>query len=57
MRNVFRGGAGGAHRQPGLGKAIALDVARGLAFLHHRHIVHLDLKSPNGVALLPALQQ
>lgn len=35
-------------RQPGLGKAIALDIARGLAFLHARHVVHLDLKSPNG---------
>lgn len=33
----------------GLGKAIALDIARGLAFLHSQHIVHLDLKSPNGM--------
>jgi hypothetical protein len=31
----------------GLGKSIALDVARGLNFLHSRRIVHLDLKSPN----------
>jgi serine/threonine protein kinase len=26
---------------------IALDVARGLVFLHSRRIVHFDLKSPN----------
>ena len=32
----------------GKGKQIALDVARGLAFLHSQHVVHLDLKSPNG---------
>lgn len=36
-------------RTPGLGQQIALDIARGLQFLHERHIVHLDLKSPNGV--------
>jgi len=41
----------GSPRQPGLGKQIALDVARGLEFLHTQHIVHLDLKSPNGAAL------
>lgn len=29
------------------GKKIALDVARGLVFLHSRRIVHFDLKSPN----------
>lgn len=29
------------------GLRIALDVARGLAFLHRRRIAHLDLKSPN----------
>ncbi|KAK9807188.1 hypothetical protein WJX73_005815 [Symbiochloris irregularis] len=29
------------------GRRIALDVARGLAFLHSQHIVHFDLKSPN----------
>jgi len=32
----------------GKGKSIALDIARGLAKLHEQHIVHLDLKSPNG---------
>ena len=30
-----------------LGKQIALDVAKGLAFLHHNKVIHLDLKSPN----------
>ena len=29
------------------GRRIAADVARGLAFLHGRRIVHFDLKSPN----------
>lgn len=32
----------------GKGKQIALDIARGLAYLHSQHVVHLDLKSPNG---------
>lgn len=36
----------------GKGKQIALDVARGLAFLHSQHVVHLDLKSPNGARRL-----
>jgi serine/threonine protein kinase len=26
---------------------VLLDVARGLDFLHHHHIIHRDLKSPN----------
>lgn len=30
-----------------LGRYVALDVARGLAFLHSRNIVHFDLKSAN----------
>ena len=30
-----------------LGRGIALDIARGLAFLHARNIVHFDLKSAN----------
>ncbi|DBB18025.1 hypothetical protein WJX82_008169 [Trebouxia sp. C0006] len=34
-------------RLPGLGRRIALDVARGLHFLHSRKIVHFDLKSAN----------
>ena len=28
-------------RKPGLGKSIALDIARGLAFLHTHRIVHM----------------
>jgi hypothetical protein len=52
--NTIRGVTDG-ERQLGLGKAIALDVARGLAFLHQRHIVHLDLKSPNGKVLMPSV--
>lgn len=31
----------------GLNRRIALDIARGLHFLHSRRVVHLDLKSPN----------
>lgn len=29
------------------GCKIAMDVARGLDKMHSRHIIHLDLKSPN----------
>ncbi len=36
---------GGAY--PGLGRQIALDIARGLHFLHRHSVVHFDLKSPN----------
>jgi len=32
---------------PGQGRQIALDVARGLHFLHRHFVVHFDLKSPN----------
>lgn len=32
---------------PGMGRRIALDVARGLHFLHARSVVHFDLKSAN----------
>ena len=42
--------AGGA----GIGRAIALDIARGLTFLHSNNIAHMDLKTPNG-AHPPAL--
>jgi hypothetical protein len=38
--------AGGA----GMGRAIALDIARGLTFLHSNNIAHMDLKTPNGAA-------
>lgn len=33
----------GAYR----GAGIALDIAKGLHFLHSHHVMHLDLKSPN----------
>lgn len=29
------------------GRKIAIDVAKGLAYLHYRRIIHFDLKSPN----------
>ena len=29
------------------GAKIAMDVARGMDKMHSRHIIHLDLKSPN----------
>ena len=40
--------AGGRPRpNTGLNRRVALDVARGLAHLHSRGVVHLDVKSPN----------
>ncbi len=40
-----------AHQQGGVatcrGAGIALDIAKGLHFLHSHHVMHLDLKSPN----------
>ena len=33
---------------PGVGRKIALDVARGLTFLHSNRIAHMDLKTLNG---------
>ena len=29
------------------GRGIALDVARGMRYLHRNAVIHLDLKSPN----------
>ena len=36
---------------PGVGRKIALDVARGLTFLHSNRIAHMDLKTLNGAHL------
>ena len=36
---------------PGVGRRIALDVARGLTFLHFNRIAHMDLKTLNGAHL------
>ncbi len=36
---------------PGVGRKIALDVARGLTFLHSNRIAHMDLKTLNGARL------
>ncbi|KAL4437438.1 hypothetical protein ABPG75_004577 [Micractinium tetrahymenae] len=43
MRNIAAGRVSWYRR----GKKIALDVARGLVFLHSRRIAHFDVKSPN----------
>lgn len=51
----LRSEAPGGCPAPGLGRAIALDIAKGLAFLHDRQVVHLDLKSPNGGEFPPPL--
>jgi serine/threonine protein kinase len=40
---VLTGSTPAPHRVP----QIALDVARGLVYLHARRIIHCDLKSPN----------
>ena len=36
--------AGCACRGKSNGKQVALDVARGLAYLHHHRVLHCDLK-------------
>jgi len=38
-----------------MGRAIALDIARGLTFLHSNNIAHMDLKTPNGALPMHAL--
>jgi hypothetical protein len=38
-------------RKPGLGKSIALDIARGLAFLHTHRIVHLVSRGASTAAI------
>ncbi|KAK9836918.1 hypothetical protein WJX74_011052 [Apatococcus lobatus] len=37
------------------GKHIALDIAKGLFFMHRNHIIHFDIKSPN-ILLTSTLQ-
>ena len=32
---------------PCRGQHVALDFVRGVVHMHHRHIIHLDLKSAN----------
>ncbi|CAJ1448681.1 unnamed protein product, partial [Effrenium voratum] len=29
------------------GQVLAMGIARGVAYLHHMKVLHLDLKSPN----------
>jgi len=43
MENLTRGRVTWWRR----GRKIAIDVAKGLVYLHSRRIVHFDLKSPN----------
>ncbi|KAK9833197.1 hypothetical protein WJX74_009814 [Apatococcus lobatus] len=48
--NLWDAIRGDANRQLGWygrGRRIALDVAAGMAYLHSKRIVHLDLKTPN----------
>ena len=42
---------------PGMGRKIALDIARGLTFLHSNRIAHMDLKTPNGAELVSGQSQ
>eukprot|EP00891_Asterochloris_glomerata_P008483 jgi/Astpho2/8483/Aster-05527 len=43
----YRHNPKGPGRQLGLGRRIAIDIAKGLHFLHSRKIVHFDMKSAN----------
>lgn len=49
---VLRRSGTDSGRQEGRGRKIALDIARGLAFLHQMQLIHFDVKSPNGTHLL-----
>lgn len=40
---------GYAHAEPSVstacrGKAIAIDIAKGLSFMHRNHVIHFDIK-------------
>lgn len=48
--DLFRALAGSRKPEflwPARGQRVALDIARGLCYLHARSVAHLDLKSPN----------
>lgn len=53
---IHRDAAADSSRLEGLGHTLALDIARGLAFLHAMQIIHFDLKTPNGATSSSAVQ-